>query len=255
MKWLSNKPIYLFFRYNAIVHPLQAKVAHTLKRAVIVVTIIWILSAAVAFPQILSQTLIDYYGIIRCEEDWSSLDGILGRRIYGVAIFIIFFAVPITIITVAYTTIIKRLMTTDSLLVETVKLRQERSSSSTAGKSLIDEKKVPISRNNRKTTLMMLTVIVAFLVCMLPLNVMLLIIPFLIDGTYDRETLGEVSSGLIILSVFSSACNPIIYNFFSVKFRKAFADVFRSKCTAHDQDDARHPMQSSFRTKRTSSFL
>lgn len=238
-------------------NPLKAKVSHTFRRTIILIVAIWLLSAAVSFPQILVRFLVHNNSTIECREDWSSINGMLGKQIYGVVIFVIFFAIPITIITVAYTTIIKRLTTTDSILSETVQLNKEISSS-VGCKSPTDDKTSdksnPISRNNRKTTLMMLTVIVAFLVCMLPLNVLLLVSLFLVEGTYDGKTLYDSWSALVILSVCASACNPIIYNFFSVKFRKAFADVFRCRCSAHARDEVNdtYPIQSSFRTKRTS---
>lgn len=240
----------IYSRYNAIVHPLRAKVTHTKRRAVIVITIIWMLSAVVAFPQILVQSLITNDDVVRCEEDWSNLVANPGasKKAHVVCLFVLFFAVPVSIITVAYITIIKRLTTTDGILAETVQISHDTSSE---GDQSIDPKSVPISRNNRKTTFMMLTVIVAFLVCMLPLNTLLLVFTFLKKGSYDINAFVDAFSVLVVLSVCSAACNPIIYNFFSVKFRRAFVDVFRSRCgTKETEEKSRY--YSSFRTKATS---
>ncbi|KXJ24675.1 orexin receptor type 2 [Exaiptasia diaphana] len=229
-------------RYNAIVHPLRAKVTHTMRRAVIVISLIWLLSAVVALPQIMVWTLEDF-----CVERWSIISDnhLTSKDVYTVAIFVIFFAVPMAIITVAYITIIKRLTITDGILTETAQISHDPSQKESHS---IDEKSVPISRNNRKTTFMMLTVIVAFLVCMLPLNVFLLVTPFL--TSFNEDSMYMASTVLQFLSVCSAACNPIIYNFFSVKFRRAFADVFRSRCGTK-QPVHKSRFYSSFRTKGT----
>lgn len=246
------------FRYNAIVNPLKARVAHTFKRTLIVIVVIWVLAAAVAIPFIVVQYVFRGGDIIYCLDNWTRLsNNVHSKTIYVVITFIINFVIPISIIAGAYSTIIKRLTTTDSILSETIQLNQERSSSvgckSPADEKLVEKSK-SISRNTRKTTFMMLTVIVAFLVCMLPLNVFNLVYLFLVPGSYDETALSNVHSALVILSVCASACNPIIYNFFSVKFRKAFVDVFRCRCTTQGQDEGNDtfPVQSSFRTKRTS---
>jgi hypothetical protein len=188
----------------------------------------------VAAPQIPAQTLLRYPPAIYCLEDCGKLSGTLGKQIYTVVIFCIFFAVPITIITIAYTAIIRRLRKTDGTLRETFRMRQQRQKGEETN-GQIDERSATISRKNRKTTFMMLTVIIAFLICMLPLNVLLLVNQFLTeDQKKDNQELITVMASILgVLATCSSACNPIIYNFFSLKFRKAFADVFRYKYEEH----------------------
>lgn len=230
----SLTKLYHFFkfcRYYAVVHPFRAKLQHTVRRTSCLIAMIWVLSFIVALPQIPSRVLIPFLpNMIFCDQDWSKIGGKLGSQIYSAAIFFIFFAVPITIITLAYSAIIARLRKTDGVLRETFMTRQERTKQDGQPEK---EKLIAISRNNRKTTFMMLTVIIVFLICMLPFNVFILVMIFLSDQRKQTsgEALLDANSVLTVFAIASSACNPIIYNFFSLKFRRAFADIFRCKCT------------------------
>ena len=90
------------------------------------------------------------------------------------------------------------------------------------------------AKNKRKTTYMLLTVIVVFLICMLPFQIMVLVAPFvhadvLLSDTFFVST--KISS---VLAVCSMACNPFICSFFSEKFRKTFTE-FKCRCEDDSQ--------------------
>ncbi|XP_031573735.1 orexin receptor type 2-like [Actinia tenebrosa] len=218
-------------RYYAVLHPFRAKLQHTVRRTSCLIALIWVISVMVASPQIPSRVLIRYphlTNMIVCGQDWSKLGGQLGHQIYSVAIFLIFFAVPITIISFAYSAIIARLRKTDGALRETFRSSQGRANKDGQPEQ---EGSSAVSRKNRKTTFMMLTVIIVFLICMLPLNVFILVIIFPSEQMSNAsEEISDANSVLTVFAIASSACNPIIYNFFSLKFRRAFADAFRCEC-------------------------
>ena len=81
------------------------------------------------------------------------------------------------------------------------------------------------AKNMRKTTYMLLTVIVVFLICMLPFQIMVLVAPFVHADVLRSDTFFVSTKISSVLAVCSMACNPFIYSFFREKFRRAFTDV------------------------------
>ena len=73
----------------------------------------------------------------------------------------------------------------------------------------------------RKTTYMLLTVIVVFLICMLPFQIMVLVAPFVHADVLRSDTFFVSTKISSALAVCSMPCNPFIYSFFSEKFRRA----------------------------------
>ena len=68
------------------------------------------------------------------------------------------------------------------------------------------------AEKKRKTTYMLLTVIVVFLICMLPFQIIILINAFITVSPLDAfNVVIKISS---VLAVCSMACNPFIYSFF-----------------------------------------
>ena len=90
-----------------------------------------------------------------CTEDWTGYGGERGNRIYTVVAFVVLFTIPIVVICVSYAIIMRKLWQPEHVLTD----QQAHG-------------------NKRKTTYMLLTVIVVFLICMLPFQIMVRVAPF-----------------------------------------------------------------------------
>ena len=190
--------------------------------------IIWLVSCGIAAPQVFVVTITDIPPFKYCVEDWTNHGGMKGNRIYTVVAFVVLFAIPIVVICVSYIVIIRTLWHPEPVLGE-----DESGSPTNEGNTSRSIYTIHRAKKRRKTTYMLLTVIVAFLICMLPFQVIILVSTFgAFPPTVGYILLAKISS---VLAVCSMACNPFIYSFFSEKFRRAFTDVFKCRCEADNQ--------------------
>ena len=89
------------------------------------------------------------------------------------------------------------------------------------------------AQNRKQLVIMLVGIIVLFFLCLLPFRILALILTF---ATYDlpSEMGPESFLNLLwfcrLLIYINSAGNPIIYNIFSTKFRRAFQKVLRLYC-------------------------
>lgn len=216
-------------RYQAIVNPFAVRASRTAHRRTLTVMVVtWVLSCAISAPQGFVVTIIDDPPFKYCQEDWTGKGGLVGDRIYTVVAFIALFAIPIVVISGSYLIIIRTLWQPEPVLGE-----EERGSTGNDGRSWQRIYKVHRQKKRRKTAYMLLTVIIAFLVCMLPFQIIVLVLRFVEFPPTDGYTL--LINIASVLAVCSMAINPFIYSFFSEKFRRAFMDVFQCRCEADIQ--------------------
>lgn len=225
-------PLIFLYRYQAIVKPFTVRASRkTYRRTIIVMVGTWLVSCVIAAPQAFVVTITDNPPFKLCLEDWTDTGGLLGNQIYTVVAFIVLFAIPILVICISYVMIIRTLWQPEPSLGE-----EERTRGSTTSDPPYNSNRlyaVHRAKKKRKTTYMLLTVIITFLICMLPFQVIVLLAPFVeLPRTVGFTVLANISS---VLALCSMACNPFIYSFFSDKFRRAFMDVFRCRCEADSQ--------------------
>lgn len=209
---------------------------HTRRRTVFMILFVWLISFTAAIPHILTQTLIPYGDDLYCTEDWDGWGGELGNKIFTVALFAFLFIIPVVLIGTSYFRIIATLWKTNTALAEDYNSMQKRKDNqmtsvrtATPGiKKSRSHEPQRSGKNKRKTTLMLLTVVILFLVCMLPFNISSLIAKFLRPEQTEFEVVH--SHVFIVLLVSSCAWNPFVYNFFSQKFNRAFRRVFKCQC-------------------------
>lgn len=212
-------------RCQAIVNPFSARTSqHRYRRAIFRMFLIWLVSGGIATPQALVVRIIDHPPGRYCDEDWSLHGGDMGNRVYTVVAFVVLFVIPLGIICGSYAIILRNLWRPERVLGD------PQTSQDTQAKGQFSPHQLRNHRvqRKRKTTYMLLTVIVAFLICMLPFQVMVLVSMF--TDLHGLEAYGLLAQIASLLTVCSMACNPFIYSFFSEKFRKAFVEVFRCRC-------------------------
>ena len=208
---------------------------HTRKRTMCVILFVWFISLTAAAPNAITQTLLPYHGQLYCTENWDERGGDLGNNIYTVILFIFLFVIPIVLMTTSYIKITTTLWSRNTALAKDYShAKDEKCDQSTAMGTIATHGRDPQSsqQNKRKTTLMLLTVVIFFLICMLPFNILSLVIRFLDPQIVERKDkeFTMANSVLTVLLVSSCAWNPFIYNFFSQKFNRAFRRVFKCQC-------------------------
>lgn len=190
-------------RYMAISRPMRMQASR--KRAKITIAVIWVISFIFVLPYI---TVLKKRNS-RCEESWSKLYS----RIYTVFIFMFQYAIPLSIISLAYIKIAQQ-------------LRRNR-------KHLTAAHRVQ-DRDVAKVVKMMAIVVLIFAVCMLPNHIVWLLGDFTEDFDSRRKVLvwGE-------MLIYANSCtNPIVYSICIEEFRLAFK-AYITKCWRVTDEDVR----------------
>ncbi|KAM4826707.1 neuromedin-U receptor 2 [Thomomys bottae] len=203
-------------RYVAIVHPFQAKLDSTRRRALRILSLIWVSSIIFSLPNTSIHGIKDHHfpngslvpGSATCQV-------IRPTWIYNLIIqatSFLFYIFPMTLISVLYLLMGLRLKKDESLEAK--------------------EMTVNIHRPSRKpVTKMLFVLVLVFAVCWAPFHTDRLFFSFVDEWTKslaDVFNLFHVVSGVFFY--LSSAVNPIIYNLLSRRFRTAFQNVISLPC-------------------------
>ncbi|NXH11296.1 NMUR2 protein, partial [Bucco capensis] len=205
-------------RYIAILHPFRAKLESTRKRALRTIVVLWLLSVLFALPNTgIHGIVLQYFPNGTLVPGSATCTVVMPMWIYNCIVQItslLFYVLPMGVISVLYYLMGLRLKGDKSLEVE--------------------EMTVNVQRPSRKSVTKMLSVLVmVFAICWAPFHVDRLFFSFVVEWT---EPLANVFNLIHVVSgVFfylSSAVNPIIYNLLSQRFRMAFLSVI-SPCCKH----------------------
>ncbi|XP_062917584.1 galanin receptor 2b-like [Mobula hypostoma] len=185
-------------RYLAIRYPLKSRDLRTARNALIAIGIIWALSIILAGPYLSYYQIVLYKGVPICVPVWEDSR----RKIMDVSSFVFGYAIPVIILSFAYTRTIKYLWTS----VDPIETISE-------GK-----------KAKRKVTKMIIIVAVLFCLCWLPHHVLIMCFWF---GNFPFNK-ATFAFRLIshCMSYANSCLNPIVYALISKHFRKRFKQVF-----------------------------
>ncbi|XP_075210432.1 pyrokinin-1 receptor-like [Lycorma delicatula] len=207
-------------RYVAICHPFLAHTMSKLSRAFRLILFIWVIALAFAIPQALQ------FGVIvgpQPDMTQCALKNVLLEHSFAFST-ILFFLVPMTIITVLYALIGLRLRRS-ALLKKT----------SGSFSSHQENRKASCRHHSSQRVLKMLVaVVVAFFICWAPFHAQRLVAIYSSNGGSEDAfavklyTVVTYISG--ILYYVSTTVNPILYHIMSLKFREAFKDTLASCC-------------------------
>ncbi|NXI39597.1 NMUR2 protein, partial [Galbula dea] len=220
-------------RYIAILHPFRAKLKSTRKRALRTIVVLWVLSVLFALPNTGTHgIMLQYFPNGTLVPGSATCTVVMPMWIYNCIVQItslLFYVLPMGVISVLYYLMGLRLKGDKSLEVE--------------------EMTVNVQRPSRKSVTKMLFVLVmVFAVCWAPFHVDRLFFSFVVEWT---EPLANIFNLIHVVSgVFfylSSAVNPIIYNLLSQRFRMAFLGVISPCCNfwAPNHHTRRVPAQQS----------
>ncbi|NXO37444.1 NMUR2 protein, partial [Locustella ochotensis] len=205
-------------RYVAVLHPLRAKLGRGRRRALRTVLGLWALSVLCALPNT------GAHGIaLQRFPDGAPVPGsatctvVAPLWVYNWIVQVtslLFYVLPMGVISVLYYLMGLRLKGDESLEVE--------------------EMAVNVQRPSRKSvTKMLFVLVIVFAICWAPFHIDRLFFSFVVEWTEplaNTFNLIHVVSGVFFY--LSSATNPIIYNLLSQRFRMAFLSVI-SPCCKH----------------------
>lgn len=187
-------------RFCAIVLPLKRIV--TKQVFYVTIPIIWLVASGVAAPVFYAQKILkDSGGLLSCEEDWSpAFDTGQASRVYSAMLFAIAYCVPFLAITIMYTMIFRRLWMR--------KIPGERDAKSRKG--ILDSRK--------KVVKMLIAVVIAFVVCWLPVQVT----TFLWEYEPSLSIPPYVYFTCNFLMRAHASVSPCMYAAFSENYRRGF---------------------------------
>ncbi|XP_022096858.1 G-protein coupled receptor 54-like [Acanthaster planci] len=194
-------------RYQAIVHPIRSLKSRTTKVACIVNACIWIGSFLISIPVAVYFNLNfdERENALVCVEVWP--DPKLMFPGYAVFSFILLYVIPIFIITVCYSIMLRKLWS-----------RVSPGEPDNAAN-------LQNARQKRRVTRMVLVVVLVFAVCWLPIyiiNLWMRLDPNFpkTDATYIFKMAAHT------LSYANSSANPFVYAFMGENYRRCFKKAF-----------------------------
>lgn len=207
-------------RWYAIIHPLRFH--STVGRARAIIIIIWVLSSAVALPELIVSTVEpghpDTVLLSTCKPSlWDEKDQV----IYQIFMMVAMYFVPLCLMAVAYIQIALVLWKGHIPGVSTSRSTRSRRpmlGNRHQGSTDNDDQ----LENRRKAAKMLIAVVFMFGLCFFPLHLFNI---FRYTGVLHKINYSHAVVFALIShwAVFFNSCiNPIIYNFMSDKFRKEF---------------------------------
>ena len=205
-------------RYLAVCHPVSSVKYRTTRIAFFVCVSIWSVSFLIMLPIILYATTlpnIKNLGKETCSVKWPDDQWIPPGQAFVWYTFLLGFAIPISLISVFYVSVILRLRR-----IGPNKRSKER------------------KKSNRKVTRMVLAMISVYVVCWLPHWIFQVNLTF---GSKDADIPQwqiYLYNAFTVLSFANSMINPLLYAFLSEIFRKSFLKAF--KCARYIDSRSSH---------------
>ncbi|KAM5180187.1 G-protein coupled receptor 83 [Mantella aurantiaca] len=185
-------------RHQVIMHPLKPRISTV--RGVAYIAIIWIMASCFSLPHAIYQTLFTFE---YSEEDIRSLclpefpePSELFWKYLDLATFILLYVLPLLIISVAYTTVAKKLWLRNAI------------------GDVTTEQYFALRRKKKKTIKMLMLVVVLFAVCWFPLNCYVVLLSSQIIRTNNA-----LYFAFHWFAMSSTCYNPFIYCWLNDNFR------------------------------------
>ncbi|XP_015116408.1 pyrokinin-1 receptor [Diachasma alloeum] len=232
-------------RYFAICHPFLSHTMSKLSRAVKYVILIWLLALCLAIPQAIqfgitfSRTLngTAIPDTAACSVKWQIID-----HAFEIST-ILFFVLPMTIITVLYVLIGIKLRRSRILVAVKRNPVPGSLNCSESGRSRVT--------SQRNVIRMLVAVVVAFFICWAPFHAQRLLAVYAKSvGDAGGQSLVTVYTILTYISgifyYLSTTVNPLLYNIMSNKFRAAFKTMLAERCGARRSIERASPRRQTY---------
>uniref|UniRef100_A0A3Q0KM14 Putative neuropeptide F-like receptor n=1 Tax=Schistosoma mansoni TaxID=6183 RepID=A0A3Q0KM14_SCHMA len=197
-------------RYLVIVHPFRTRMSQSI--CGLIIAGVWLISVLISLPLgIYTKIGIDpRNNEPSCMESWPHS---LSRPIYTVITFILQFVAPCLIISICYYRV-------------SCVLRSRGSTKIGCGRKSREKEELEIKRN-RRTNQMLIAMVIIFVVCWIPLNVLWIVV----------DIIGEKAEGSVyfhhtfilchMIAMSSAVYNPFLYAWLNNNFRQEFKAIFQ----------------------------
>ncbi|CAH8496986.1 unnamed protein product [Schistosoma turkestanicum] len=197
-------------RYLVIVHPFRTRMSQSI--CGLIIAGVWLISVLISLPLgIYTKIGIDpRNNEPSCMESWPHS---LSRPIYTVITFILQFVAPCMIISICYYRV-------------SCVLRSRGSTKIGYGRKSRQKEELEVKRN-RRTNRMLIAMVVIFVVCWIPLNVLWIVV----------DIIGEKAEGSVyfhhtfilchMIAMSSAVYNPFLYAWLNNNFRQEFKAIFQ----------------------------
>ncbi|KFQ31590.1 Substance-K receptor, partial [Merops nubicus] len=194
-------------RYVAIIHPFKPRLSAGNTR--VIIGIIWLLAFALAFPQCFYAEIMVDNGTMKCIVIWPGDVGSKHQLAYHMAVIVLIYLLPLTVMFVAYSIIGITLW-----------------SSAVPGNHLNRIRYEHQVNAKKKFVKTMVVVVIIFAVCWLPYHIYFILGSFKED-IYQQKYIQQVYLAIFLLAMSSTMYNPIIYCCLNQRFRSGFKLAFR----------------------------
>nr|XP_054773734.1 QRFP-like peptide receptor [Lytechinus pictus] len=202
-------------RHQAICHPLRSRVIQTPRRAVFLLTFLWIMSMTFVSPFLFVLQLeikFDPMTATRyrfCREQWYNPQQ---QKNYTLLLVLLLYVSPLVIMIVLYLQVVHKLWIRKPIAPADSVLTQNPGINTAIS-----------LRYKKRAIKMILMVVGLFTVCWLPYHVVLLMreFSFMADGERNRLLFAAVQ----LVGLSNSCNNPIVYAFLNDNFKRNFAKV------------------------------
>ncbi|KAG7484342.1 hypothetical protein MATL_G00048610 [Megalops atlanticus] len=190
-------------RRQVILHPLKPRMSTT--QGIIYVVVIWLMASCFSFPHAIYQKLFTFVYSL-CVPDFPEPSNLYWKYI-DLATFILLYMLPLLIITVAYTTVARRLWRRNAI------------------GDVTTEQYLAQRRKRRKTLKMLMAVVAVFAVCWFPLNCYVVLL-----SSQAIRSNNALYFSFHWFAMSSTCYNPFIYCWLNSNFRselKCLVGIFR----------------------------
>ncbi|NXR06730.1 OPRX protein, partial [Semnornis frantzii] len=183
-------------RYIAICHPIKALDIRTPHKAKVVNVCIWALASVFGIPAMVMGSAENENNEIDCLIKLPSpVD--YWDPVFGICVFLFSFMIPVLIITICYSLMIRRLKN-----VRVLSGSKEK------------------DRNLRRITRMVLVVVAVFIICWTPIQIFVLV--QCLGAKAESELELAISCFCTALGYANSSLNPVLYAFLDENFKACF---------------------------------
>ncbi|XP_036379705.1 probable G-protein coupled receptor 83 [Megalops cyprinoides] len=188
-------------RRQVILHPLKPRMSTT--QGIIYVVVIWLMASCFSLPHAIYQKLFTFVyskDVLRslCVPDFPEPSNLYWKYI-DLATFILLYMLPLLIITVAYTTVARRLWQRNAI------------------GDVTTEQYLAQRRKRRKTLKMLMAVVAVFAVCWFPLNCYVVLL-----SSQAIRSNNALYFSFHWFAMSSTCYNPFIYCWLNSNFRSEF---------------------------------
>ena len=207
-------------RFGAVVFPLRSPLISS-KQGRFFILATWIIAVAANIPDALTYELVEYQEGLVCVHKWNEVFGeSLSYRNYEVSMLVIFWYVPMVLISILYMTVVIKLKSQNIPGEGSANGREQQ------------------SRRQKNVLKMSIAIVLTFIVCWLPTTIWWFLVLYAPDSTMTASCGFQYFAAIAFrLAHFNSAINPCISFIFCGNYRQGLKNLLRCclVCTSANQ--------------------